>query len=82
MFDSSRTQDLLELKAVRDDEDETPARRRRADRTMKKIVQKMRDPIINGLRSRLVGAHAAGDEPEAEKITLELQAYERRHYPN
>lgn len=81
-MDGTRSSDLDVLTMVIHNPDESEAHKRQATRAMKRIKRQMSDPILRGLRERLVRANQAEDAEESSKISDEIQDYQNRHYPD
>jgi hypothetical protein len=72
-IDTAREHDLKYLKAIRDDVTETTKHRRAAHMAYNKIMAQLRDPILAGLRERLMKAGLAQDKLEMWKIRNQIK---------
>lgn len=71
-----RTGELSRLNKDRNNPSLGKLTRRRADMAYRKIAQQLKDRKLMLMRERLIKATVAGDQAEANKIQLQMRAYE------
>lgn len=76
-IDSSRIQDLIQLKEWMEDDKFSIDRRRMFKRTYDKIKGQLHDKKLATMRERLMRATRAGDKLEMWKITNQIKDYMR-----